>query len=420
MQDLRVQDLTITGVENTTLLLTSEDGAAYRVTVDEVMLAKLRQSANVAGAGRKLAPRDIQAHIRSGMSAQDVAAITGAPLEYIQKFEGPVLAEREYVVTAALNVAVHTAMESDPLSGGSTFGTVIRERLYDLSAVNERWASWKEVGGGWIVKLAFTADQIDHDARWGFEPRKAALFPLNNEAIALSQQGEMSTPLVPRLRAVGDLERMPDQSRFDSGAFTENELGRQQGLSRPQDLAHVESLPYGRLDDAPTALSDAAINRAPVIGEIESNQTADLLEALRRRRGERESALFSDDDESSSHPSTGHPSTGHPSTGTIRLVDIPLRDQSGRDQSRDGDSVTQMQPTQIQPSGRRGSSGTKPTTAAQDAALRDAAADELADTAPQPTVLHPRGTSTRKNRATMPSWDEIVFGARSEEDEQPR
>ncbi|CAN5210920.1 septation protein SepH [soil metagenome] len=407
MQDLRVQDLTITGVENTTLLLTSEDGTAYRVTVDEVMLAKLRQSANVAGAGRKLAPRDIQAHIRSGMSAQDVAAITGAPLEYIQKFEGPVLAEREYVVNAALNVAVHTAMESDPLTGGSTFGTVIRERLYDLSAVNERWASWKEVGGGWIVKLAFTAEQIDHDARWGFEPRKAALFPLNNEAIALSQQGEMSAPLVPRLRAVGDLERMPDQSRFDSGAFTENELGRPQGLSRTQDSAHLESLPYGRLDDAPTALSDAAINRAPVIGEIESNQTADLLEALRRRRGERESALFSDEEDSS----TSHPSAGHPSTGTIRLVDIPLRDIPSRDAS--GESG------QIQISGRRGSSGTKPSAASIDPA-REAAADELADTAPQPTVLHPRGTTARKNRATMPSWDEIVFGARSEEDEQPR
>ena len=183
-----MQDLRVIGVENGALLVASDDGTRYRIAIDEVLQSKLRKSIPDPGAGRKLAPREIQAHIRSGMSAQDVASITGVPLEYIQKFEGPVLAEREFVVESALNVPVHTAIESDPMSQGTTFGSAIRERLYDLSAINERWASWKEIGGGWIVKLAFTADQIDHDARWRYDPKKAALAPLNNEAITLSQQ----------------------------------------------------------------------------------------------------------------------------------------------------------------------------------------------------------------------------------------
>jgi hypothetical protein len=364
-----MQDLSVTGVEGSTLLLTSDDGALFRVVVDEVTLAKLRQSSATAGTGRKLAPKEIQAHIRSGMSGEDVAAITGASLEYVQKFEGPVLAEREYVVNSALNVAVHTAAETDPLNGGSTFGTVIRERLYDLSAINERWASWKEVGGGWIVKLAFTANSIDHDARWGFEPRKSALFPLNSEAIALSQQGEMTAPLVPRLRAVSDLERQPDQSRFDSGAFTENELAR--------PAAQPDTMQYGRLEDAPAAVSEAAINRAPVVNEIESNQTADLLEALRRRRGEREMALFADEDDLADEQAPG----------SMRIVDKP-----------EG-------PNEFL--GRR--SGLANKAPAENH-------DKPGNTSPQPTVLHPRGASGKKSRATMPSWDEIVFGARSDDE----
>lgn len=363
-----MQDLRVIGVENGALLVASDDGTRYRVPIDEVLQSKLRQSSPEPGTGRKLAPREIQAHIRSGMSAEDVASITGAPLEYIQRFEGPVLAEREFVVTSALAVPVHTAMESDPLGGGSTFGTVIRERLHALGAVGERWASWKEVGGGWIVKLAFTAEQIDHDARWAFDPKKSTLAPLNAEANTLSQQGEM-TPLVPRLRAVDD-DRTPDQTRFDSGAFTE---------SLSQDTApNLEPVPYGRLSDAPPALADAAIRSARAADDRqESAQTADLLEALRRRRGERESAGFSEDDD---------PMAAHPSTGSIRLVDVPLPGLDADRDERPGNTAPQPSAPQ--------SSGSQPNGQQQ---------------------TGPQGRS-RKGRTSMPSWDEIVFGARPDED----
>ncbi len=360
-----MQDLRVIGVENGALLVAADDGTRYRIAIDDVLQSKLRQSVPEPGAGRKLAPREIQAHIRSGMSAADVAAITGVALEHIQKFEGPVLAEREFVVSSALAVPVHTAAETNPL-GGSTFGTAIRERLYDLGAINERWASWKEIGGGWIVKLSFTAEQIDHDARWRFDPKKSALAPLNNEAVALSQQGELAGALIPRLRAVGDAERMPDQSRFDSGAFTDRELTDKTLAARAATGPLTEAVPYGRLADAPQGLADAAINRAPAEEEAESNQTADLLEALRRRRGEREAASFGDG---------GFPDeaamAAHPSTGTIRLVDVPMPDPVPDD-------------------------------------------DTPGSTAPQPSVLQPR--QTKKGRTAMPSWDDIVFGARPDDE----
>ncbi|MHB1172976.1 MAG: septation protein SepH [Lacisediminihabitans sp.] len=351
-----MQDLRVIGVENGALLVASDDGTRYRIAIDEVLQSKLRQTIPDPGAGRKLAPKDIQAHIRSGMSAQDVASITGVPLDYIQKFEGPVLAEREFVVQSALMVPVHTAMETDPMGQGTTFGSAIRERLYDLSAINERWASWKEAGGGWVVKLSFTANLIDHDARWRYDPKKSALAPLNNEAITLSQQGEASGVLIPRLRAVGGEERVPDSSRFDSGAFTETELASHD--TAPQ----FEPVPYGRLGDRPAGISPTAINREPVAEDAESSQTADLLEALRRRRGEREAANFDAGD---------NPMAMHPSTGSIRLVEVTL---TGFSDSQD---------------------------------------DVPGHTLPQPSPLQPK---SKKGRAAMPSWDDIVFGARSDDD----
>ncbi len=363
-----MQDLAVIGVEDGSLVLSSESGDRFRIAIDDTLTSTLRRATPPSASGRKPAPRDIQAQIRAGMSAEDVAALTGAPLEYVERFEGPVLAEREFIVESALNVPVHTALDIDPMSQGSTFGSVIRDRLHDLGASDERWASWKEAEGGWVVKLAFTADEIDHDARWRYEPKKSALAPLNGEAHTLSQQGELPNGLIPRLRAVGGDERASNSSRFDSGAFdvrTTGELGR-------DTAAPAEASFFGRISESSPEVAAAAIKRAPV-EEIESTQTADLLEALRRRRGEREAASsWTDDDPMSDHPSSGSPQTDGRSfdprdTGRVHLVDIPL----------------------------------------------DPFDDGVATTAPQP--LAPRAAA-KKGRTAMPSWDEIVFGARSDDD----
>ncbi len=329
-----MQELRVIGVENGALLVSSDEGTRYRIPIDEGIQARLRQSVPDVGTGRKLAPKDIQAHIRSGMSAQDVASITGVPLEYIQRFEGPVLAEREFVVQSALEVPVRTAGDTDPMAQGTTFGVAIRQRLADLGGSNERWASWKDPASGWIVKLSFTANQIDHDARWQFDPRKHSLVPLNNEAVTLSQQGEAAGSLIPRLRAVAPTEPSVDAARFDSGAFELDDSDA--APSAPQPVA----LPRPRAEEEP----------------VQGNQTADLLEALRRRRGEREAASFDDEEARAAHPSTG----------SIRIVDVPM-----------------------------------------DEYLEDESSQR--STAPQPSAR-------KKGRAAMPSWDEIVFGARPDDD----
>jgi hypothetical protein len=267
-----MDELKVIGVEDGALLVASDEGTRFRLPIDDVLKSRLRQTSPQPGAIPKLAPRDIQAHIRSGMSAEDVAAVTGASLDYIQRFEGPVLAERDYVIESALNVAVHTAVETDPMLGGATFGSVIRGRLAEMGAIGERWASWKEQGGGWIVKLTFVNQTIERDARWSFDPKKGALAPLNPEAISLSQQGEMPASLLPRLRAVPLDEQLADTGRFDSGAFEAIEPS-------PGGITSLDMVSVITIVDTET------VENATPVGH---HQTADLLEALRRRRGERD------------------------------------------------------------------------------------------------------------------------------------
>jgi hypothetical protein len=346
-----MQDLKVIGVENGALLAANDDGERYRIAIDEVLKSRLRQNKPESAKGPKISPREVQAHIRSGMTADEVATLTGAPLEYVQRFEGPILAEREHIVASALGVPVHTSADVDPLGEPATFGSVIRERLASLHATGERWASWKEQDGGWVVKLSFTSDEIDHDARWGYDSRKHALAPLNSEATTLSQQGELHGGLIPRLRALPP-SSTPDDSRFDSGAFTFTE---EADHSQSDTAVHLEPAPFGRPSSANNnAITVTAIKRAEDDSGKDLHQTADLLEALRRRRGEREAA---------SGPEFSQPT-----------IDVPLDDFD---------------------------------------ALEDA---------PRPAQQQRAGTASgraqnpKKGRTSMPSWDEIVFGARTDDD----
>ncbi len=354
-----MQELKVIGVENGALLAASDDGARFRIEIDEVLQSRIRQAQPEKHTGPKPSPREVQAHIRSGLSAEEVAQVTGASVEFIRRFEGPVLAEREHVVTSALAVPVHVAADVDGADEPASFGGVIRDRLAKLGAHGERWASWKDEDRGWIVKLEFTADTIDHDARWGFEPRKQSLQPLNSEAITLSQQGEMKGSLIPRLRAVAPDS---DESRFDSGAFTFEETDQAEYDTAP----HLEPLPYARTPQASSpAAARAAIKRADEPQQTLS-ETADLLEALRRRRGEREAAGA----EPERPPAPITPAAQH---------ETPKQAEAPAAEEKPG-------------AGARGIWGGKAATGPVG------------------------GRGSKKGRASMPSWDEIVFGARTDDD----
>lgn len=368
-----MHELKVTGVESGALLLADDDGGRYRVAVDEVLHARLRQASSDVTSARKVSPREIQSQIRAGMSAEDVAAVTGASLDDIRRFEGPVLAEREYVIQSAHAVAVRGPGEAE-LAAPAQFGDIIRGRLVEAGAVNERWASWKEQGGGWIVKLTFTADQVDHDARWSFDPKRSALAPLNREAESLSQHGDMPAPLIPRLRAVATVDEEPveENSRFDSGAFTVEE--DPDGSGPRLEAIPPAPRPQTRSERSEPAAPTAAPPRERAART--SGQTADLLEALRRRRGERDPM----------DPELDEPLADRPGTGTVRLIDVPM------------ETVSIETPV-----------------SAKKAAQSSSTPAPAKKAAPNPSATA-AAKSGRRGRASMPSWDDIVFGARPDDE----
>jgi hypothetical protein len=383
-----MQDLRVNGVEDGALLLTTDAGDEYRLPVTHSLRAQLRTaSGETPATTRKAPPREIQSLVRSGLTSAEVAALTGADVEFVHRFEGPVLAERAFVLETALRVAVSVATEVAPATGSGTFGAVIESRLDAAEATDREWTSYKDGEHGWVVRVSYTTQEVQREAVWRFDPKRTALAPHSGDAHALSRHSADPGPLVPRLRAVSPSATDDESgSRFDSGAF---EVDLDRSGADPEPPAAAPAVERPRLDPR-SAASMAATNREPHESSPSSHaQTADLLEALRRRRGERESARFTDDERA-----------GHPSTGSMRVIDVPLTDFSlpeGAPAPEADEPEQPAPPSQIEPraigSARRGRGRESLPTSA--------------------TTAPPK---KGRGRASMPSWDEIVFGARSDDE----
>src|SRR5580692_819980 len=101
-----------------------------------------------------LRPTEIQARIRAGETAEEIADAAGIPVERVRWFEGPVLAERAYIADQAQAGSVRRAGDSGP---GPRLGDIVTERLTAAGSdpADGQWDSRKRGDGNWQVSLTF-------------------------------------------------------------------------------------------------------------------------------------------------------------------------------------------------------------------------------------------------------------------------
>jgi hypothetical protein len=132
-----------------------------------------------------LRPKEIQDRIRAGETAEEIADAAGLPIDRIRRFEGPVLAEREFRATEAQRATVRGPGESGL---APRLGEIVAERLADIgaSAEDAEWDSRKRQDGNWQVQLAYTIAGRMHVAEWVYDPRGKHVTPGDDEAVRLS------------------------------------------------------------------------------------------------------------------------------------------------------------------------------------------------------------------------------------------
>lgn len=447
-----MQDLRLVGVheDGEHLLLSGGSGASYRLAIDEALRVAARPAPRVHPGGTDsetaMSPREIQARIRAGATVEEVAAESGEDLDRIVRFEGPVRAERDYMASTARQVEVSSALpatdgrsafDDEPAALGDMVTFRLREFGIDIATLV--WDAWRLQDGTWEVVAAFALPEEgipsvgeEPPARWIYSPARKTIRNANRWAQQLSELEPVEGALpARRLAAVADRV-------FDFEA---------EGADEPEE--------------------------DPAAGAEEQEASDNLLEVLRSRRGHRLGVDEDADDALALMLNRGHipaahprgvPSEAHPSTGSLPVLGgqsandagarhpffPPLSLASVRDtpaaaapldlpggvstMTREitlsgeprGEAVPAAEeddapdPGQADPdSGEVDEAGPvaqddadtpEPADPVEEAAVQ---ADEAAE-APIQRDETPAKRAVKAKRSSIPSWDEIVFGTKSE------
>jgi len=131
-----------------------------------------------------LRPKEIQDRIRAGETADEIADAAGIPPDRVRRFEGPVLAERQYRAQEAQRATIRGMGDSGP---GPRLGDIVAERLSAVgaSADSTEWDSRKRPDGNWQVQLQFAIGGRPGIAEWIYDPRRRHVIPDDDQAVRL-------------------------------------------------------------------------------------------------------------------------------------------------------------------------------------------------------------------------------------------
>lgn len=337
-----MQDLRLVGVhdDGEHLLLSGTGGAMFQLPIDEALrvaasrtVSKAAAASVAAAAPIAMSPRDIQARIRAGSTAAEVAELSGIPLAKVQRYEGPVLAEREYVAQQARKVEVaapapgHDVYRSVFGDQPASLGEMVAHRLsaHGIEASTVEWDSWRRPDGNWTVVARFEAKAggpagigEEPPAMWTFSPSRKSLQNANRWAQQLSELEPLDGP-VPARRLTAVTDRPFD---FETDA----EAAARTATSQLQVVQQL----HGQHDQESDGLLDMLRSRRGQrlgVDEDADDALAKLLTNGVPAAHPRPSEVLAEAPARSGEPNNGEPNNGEPNNGE------PGSDQSEGDET---------------------------------------------------------------------------------------
>jgi hypothetical protein len=194
--------------DGTSLIVVTDSGEHLAIRADERLRAAVYGDRPRLGQleiemESALSPREIQSRIRAGGSVEDVARTAGIPVDRVERFATPVLAEREYIAGQASAASVRRRGET---SGHRNLRGAIVERLstrgVDLDAL--RWDSYRMEDGRWGVTADYRSGESDRRALFLYDVRGRFSVAGNDDARwILGEQSPARGPQPGRRRPAG-------------------------------------------------------------------------------------------------------------------------------------------------------------------------------------------------------------------------
>jgi hypothetical protein len=149
--------------------LTDDSGAKFSLPITENLKTALTQPRLVSVAPIDERPsfgvKEIQARLRAGESMGSISRTTDWSVEKIEKFSGPILQERAYVIETARKSYLRREASSPTLDEATSIQ--LSSHGVDMEAVE--WNTHRNVDGTWNIVVQYPNIDGTAEANWNFE-----------------------------------------------------------------------------------------------------------------------------------------------------------------------------------------------------------------------------------------------------------
>lgn len=180
-----MSELRVTGrsEDGTHLLLTDHEDREFTLRISDNLRATINQprlaSVPTENPQPTISIKELQARLRAGALIEDLAREAGWSYDKVERFAGPILQERSYVLSVAYSVVIKNSGSKD----AQTFLEVVTSKLgaNGVSADLLEWNTHRRDDGQWVIRLQYpTVNNFgdgakSKDAVWFFDMTKRVI-----------------------------------------------------------------------------------------------------------------------------------------------------------------------------------------------------------------------------------------------------
>ena len=381
------------------LVLESADGTRFLLPIDanlrtSITKARRIQPARGLGAKGTYGPRDIQTRFRQGASVEEIAEESGWEPERVRRYEWPIVAERAHIIRAAQSVKIGRRSSA---SGTAQIPVTLSARIEEVSErygfedATQDWTTRQQENGQWRVEVDIALKdsvrqnlpaQVVFPARWVYNPANQGLYASNEAAYFLMGNSEDAVAAAAKKAPVEvPPARLPKAPEPAPAPLTSSESADERKLKELLERAR--------------SVRPAQVEEPEVFVHREPAQPAEPVAPA---------APVASAPATPAAPAA--PAAPEPTAETTVETTDPLAvDSEAPAESVPVESFTLAAPIEDAPAAEATEA---PATEAQ---AEPAPAAEPASAVPA-SEEKPKPSSSKKQRVSVPAWDDIIFGSR--------
>jgi hypothetical protein len=265
MTELRLDGKTEDGSH---LALVDTDGNNYSLRISDTLRATVNQprltSVPAIDATQTISVKEIQRRLRAGESFEQIAREGQTTVDKVERFSGPIMQEREYILSNARSLI----MRKDAHRTDLTFGDVVLAKLaprgVDIDQIS--WNTWRLADGTWHIELHYPNRDGNGIATWNFDLSRRALDASDdNGAWLIDEEAPTRTPAPAMIYAEPTHPSRIEERTFEPEPVQEPEIVRIADLlNAPEDKPETPRLAVIRETPSAADSQDGITARAKV------------------------------------------------------------------------------------------------------------------------------------------------------------